>query len=99
MSDESRIKLDTTIERELHSFVRAMSERIYDDLQLYCRKNAIPVEPDVLSHVLKTTQTAMMSYEMQNVDNFHTSIKKQLDDYVGEANPTESKPPTTKKAK
>ena len=88
--DLRRAKLDTTIEREIHKFVKAMSESVYDTIQMYVRKSDIPVDMGILDHILKTTQVAMTSYEIQNIDKFHGAIKADLDGYVGEENPTES---------
>lgn len=85
---EQRAKLDTTIEREVHRLVKSISEGVYDSVQLYARKNNLPVEPEVLTHILKTVQIVISEYELKNIDSFHNSIKRQLDDYVGDENPT-----------
>jgi hypothetical protein len=85
---EQRVKLDTVIEREVHRLVRAISEGMYDGVQLYSRKNNVPVEPEVLTHILKTVQIAISEHELKNIDQFHANIKQHLDEYVGEENPT-----------
>lgn len=85
---EQRAKLDTTIEREVHRLVKSISEGVYDSVQLYARKNNLPVEPEVLTHILKTVQIVISEYEFKNIDSFHNNIKRQLDDYVGDENPT-----------
>lgn len=85
---QQRAKLDTTIEREVHRLVKSISEGVYDSVQLYARKNNLPVEPEVLTHILKTVQIVISEYELKNIDSFHNNIKRQLDDYVGDENPT-----------
>lgn len=85
---EQRVKLDTAIEREVHRLVRNISEGVYDRMQLYVRSNNLPVEPDVLTHILKTVQVVISEFELKNIDAFHANIKRQLDDYVGDENPT-----------
>ena len=61
---------------------------MYDKIQLYVRKNNLPVEPEVLTHILKTVQVVISEFELKNIDQFHSNIKKELDSYVGEENPT-----------
>ena len=84
MSDQDRIKLDTKIEQEVHRLIKNISEGVYDKVQLYARKNNVPVEPEVLTHILKTVQVVISEFELKNIDHFHASIKKELDNYVGE---------------
>jgi hypothetical protein len=81
---QQRAKLDTAIEREVHRLVKSISEGVYDSVQLYARKNNLPVEPEVLTHILKTVQIVISEYELKNMDSFHNGIKRQLDDYVGD---------------
>ena len=88
MSDQDRIKLDTKIEQEVHRLIKNISEGVYDKVQLYARKNNVPVEPEVLTHILKTVQIVISEFELKNIDQFHSNIKKELDNYVGEENPT-----------
>ena len=87
---EQRVKLDTAIEREVHQLIKKISEGMYDSIQLYVRRNNLPVEPDVLTHILKTVQVVITEHELKNIDALHANIKRQLDDYVGDENPTES---------
>jgi len=87
MSDK-RVQLDTKIEREVHRLVHAISEGVYDRMQIYVRKNDIPVDPDVLTHLLKTVQVVISEFELKNLDTMHANIKRELDDYVGDENPT-----------
>lgn len=100
---QQRAKLDTAIEREVHRLVKSISEGVYDSVQLYARKNNLPVEPEVLTHILKTVQVVISEYELKNMDSFHNNIKRQLDDYVGDENPNtalmEASVPETKKRK
>lgn len=88
MSDQDRIKLDTKIEQEVHRLIKNISEGVYDKVQLYARKNNVPVEPEVLTHILKTVQIVISEFELKNIDQFHSNIKKELDNYTGEENPT-----------
>ena len=92
---EQRVKLDTAIESEVHRFVKLISEGVYDRVQLQARKENLPIEPEVLTHILKTVQIVISEYELKNMDAFHNSIKRQLDDYVGDENPTEMVAKTT----
>ena len=89
MSDK-RIQLDTKIEKEIHRFVQKISESTYDKLQVFVRKNNYPVDYDVLTSILNTMKIAITEAEMTNMDSFHNSIKKELDDYTGDENPTVS---------
>ena len=89
MSDE-RAKLDTKIEREVHRLIQRISESTYDKLQVFVRKNNYPVDYDVLTSILNTMKIAITEAEMTNMDSFHNSIKKELDDYTGDENPTVS---------
>lgn len=86
---EQRLKLDTAIEREVHRLIKTISEGVYDGVQLYARRNNIPVDPEVLTHILKTVQIVISEHELKNMDKFHDNIKHQLDDYVGDENPTD----------
>lgn len=95
MSDQTRVKLDTKIEQEIHRFVQSISEGVYDRLNIYVRRNEIPVEPDVLNVLLATMQASITEFEMNGLDQFHRNIKQELDAYVGEENPT-SPPPVVK---
>lgn len=82
--DERRVKLDTAIEKNIHQLIRNISEGMFDAVQLDCRKRNIPVEPEVLTHILKTAQIVISGLELQNMDAFHRNIKALLDDYAGE---------------
>ena len=88
MSDVTRAKLDTKIEQEVHRFIRSISEGVYDRLNIYVRRNEIPVDPDVFAALLATMQASITEFEMNGLDQFHQNIKKELDTYVGEENPT-----------
>ena len=88
-----RIKLDTAIEREVHRLIKKISEGVYDGVQIYARRNNVPVEPEVLSHLLKTVQVVINEQELKHIDGFHNAIKQQLDDYTGDENPTEAAAP------
>ena len=103
MADDNRIKLDTAIEKEVHRLVHSISEGVYDRVQLQARKENLPIEPELLTHLLKMVQVSITEFEFKNIDRFHSSIKQKLDDYVGEENPTEmlvsSTESTTKKGR
>jgi hypothetical protein len=88
-----RVKLDTAIEREVHRLIKNISEGVYDGVQLYARRNNLPVEPELLSHILKTVQIIINEHELKHIDSFHNNIKQQLDDYTGDENPTETPAP------
>lgn len=90
MSDELRARLDSKIEREVHKLIQGISEGLYDRLNIYVRRNEIPVDLEVLEALLKTMQASITEFEMNGIDQFHQSIKKELDEYVGEENPTET---------
>lgn len=89
MSDQRRVQLDTKIEQEVHRLVKNISEQMYDKVQLYARKNNVPVDAEVLTHILKTVQVVISEIELNNIDQFHSRIKTVLDDYTGDENPTE----------
>lgn len=93
MTDQ-RVKLDTAIEREVHKLIHSISEGVYDRVQLQARKQNLPVEPEVLTHILRTVQIAITEFELKNIDSFHANIKHHLDEYVGDENPTELVAPT-----
>ena len=88
MSDENRVKLDTALEKEVHQLVNAISEGVFDRIQLQARKQNLPIEPELLTHLLKMVQVTISEFEFKNIDKFHENIKQKLDDYVGEENPT-----------
>jgi hypothetical protein len=79
-----RQQLDTAIEREVHRLIKSISEGVYDGVQLYARRNNLPVDPEVLTHILKTVQIVISEHELKNIDKFHSNIKRNLDDYVGD---------------
>ena len=89
MSSEQRAKLDTAIEREVHKFIQGISENLYDRLNIYVRRNEVPIDMDVFNALVKTMQASITEFEMKGIDQFHANIKKELDEYVGEENPTE----------
>ena len=102
MTDENRVKLDTAIEKEIHKLVRSISEGMYDRVQLQARKENLPIEPELLTHILKLVQVSITEFEFKNIDKFHANIKQKLDGYVGEENPTvllASTESTTKKGR
>lgn len=88
-----RAKLNTKIESEVHKFIQGISEGVYDRLNIYVRRNDLPIEPEVLNALLKTMQASITEFEMKGIDQFNNSIRDQLDEYVGEEtekeNPTE----------
>jgi hypothetical protein len=85
-----RQQLDTAIEREVHRLIKSISEGVYDGVQLYARRNNLPVDPEVLTHILKTVQIVISEHELKNIDKFHSNIKRNLDDYVGDELTTSS---------
>jgi hypothetical protein len=90
MSDQNRIQLDTKIEGEVHRLVQGISEGAFDKLQVYVRRNNLPIDLEVLTHLLKTMQVVITELEMNKIDTFHSNIKKELDRYTGDENPTVS---------
>lgn len=95
--DPKREKLNTKIEAEIHKFIQGISEGVYDRLNIYVRRNDIPVEPEVLNALLKTMQASITEFEMKGIDQFNKAVQKQLDEYVGEET-LEEKPTTTSTA-
>jgi len=99
MTDENRLKLDTAIEKEVHKLIRSISEGVFDKVQLQARKEKLPIEPELLTHILKLVQISITEFEFKGIDTFHKNIKQKLDDYVGqEENPTDMLPLTTTEA-
>ena len=87
---QDRVKLDTKIEREIHRLVQHISESTYDKLQIYARRSNLPIESEVLNTLLQTMKVVITEVEMNSIDSFHRNIKKELDEYTGEENPTVS---------
>lgn len=92
MTDHRRIQLDTKIEKEVHRMVQGISEGAYDRLQIYARRNNLEIDLDTLGHLMNTMKVVITELEMNAMDSFHSNIKKELDGYVGEENPTVSHP-------
>ncbi len=90
MSDQNRVQLDTKIEREVHRLVQGISEGAFDKLQVYVRRNNLSIDLEVLTHLLKTMQVVITEIEMNQIDTFHSNIKKELDSYTGDENPAVS---------
>lgn len=80
----SRVELDTKIEREVHKLVKCISEGAYDRLQMFSRKQGLPIDPQTLNVLLGTMQTTIHEFELMNIDQFHQNVKKELDAYVGD---------------
>lgn len=78
-AESERIKLNTAIEREVHRLVKTISESAYDRLQLQVRKEGLPVEPAILTHILKTMQLVISDIERTNIDKLHESLRPTLD--------------------
>jgi hypothetical protein len=93
MSDPQRVKLDSTIEREVHRLIHSISEGVFDRIQLQARKENLPIDHDVLTHILRLVQISITEFELKNIDSFHAHIKRELDAYAGDENPTDSVAP------
>lgn len=88
-TDQARIKLDTKIEQEVHRLIQSISEGVYDRLNIYVRRNDIPIDMEVFNALLHTTRATITELEMAGLDQFHLNVKRELDTYVGESeNPT-----------
>ena len=66
MSDEKRAKLDTAIEREVHKLIQNISESLYDRLNIYVRRNEVPIDMDVFNTLVKTMQASITEFEIFN---------------------------------
>ena len=88
MTDHRRVQLDTKIEKEVHKMVQSISEGTYDKLQMYARRNNLPVDYAVLDQLLSAMKVVITEIEMNSMDSFHSNIKKELDTFTGEENPT-----------
>lgn len=83
-----RIKLDTVIEKEVHTLVRNIREHMYDFTHLYIRRNNIPLDHAQVEEVLKIAKLAVDDGEMSKIGMFHEKLKVSLDKFAGEENPT-----------
>ena len=84
-----RAKLDTVIEREVHRLVRDIREHTYDFTHLYLRRNGIEVDRGQLEKILEVVKVAIDDGEGSKIGMFHERLKKSLDDFAGEENPTQ----------
>ena len=76
----NRAELETAIEREVHNLVFKVSEHVYDFVNLYVRRNNLPIDHAQMQEVLKIVKMAIQDGELRQVDFFHQGIKKVLDE-------------------
>lgn len=85
-----RLKLDTTVEREVHKYTRQIRERTYDSVMLYTRRQNIEIDPVLLEAVLDAVKLAIDESALNNMNSLFANIKTAVDHYSAEvANSTE----------
>lgn len=99
MSSESRLKLDTAIEKELHKLIGRISEHMWDFTHVYLRKNGMEVEKYQLESILNVAKLGIMDGFQRQVNFFHEGIKANLDNLIVEAEIEEEVPFIEKKTK
>lgn len=92
---DKRLKLDTTIEKELHKLVNKVAEHTWDFTHLYLRRNGFEIDKQVLETILNVTKLGIMDGYQRQVSFFHEGIKKALDEAIPEVT-AETAPFTSK---
>ena len=77
---ESRVVLNTAIEKEVHNLLFRISENVYDFTHLYVRKQDIPIEHAQLEKTLEIVKLAIQESELKMMDDFHSKINNVLND-------------------
>jgi predicted solute-binding protein len=80
-----RVKLETAIEREVHNLVFKISEHVYDFVNLYVRKNNLPIDHDQMKAILQIVKMGVQDGELKQIDFFHRAIKDALERELGTA--------------
>ena len=78
-----RIKLETAIEREVHNLVFKISEHVHDFVNLYVRKNNLPIDHDQMKALLQIVKMGVQDGELKQIDFFHRAIKDALERELG----------------
>lgn len=78
-----RIKLETAIEREVHNLVFKISEHVHDFVNLYVRKNNLPIDHDQMKVILQIVKMGVQDGELKQIDFFHRAIKDALERELG----------------
>ena len=76
----NRTELETAIEREVHKLVFRISEHTYDFVNLYVRRNNLPIDSAQMQEILKIVKIAMQDGELKQIDFFHQGIREALDE-------------------
>jgi hypothetical protein len=95
MNQEKRIKLDMAIEKALFKYVNRIKEDVYDYCQLTVRKDPVlsqTITIETMKEIIKVCQNGILQGKSRFIGDFNNEIKKALDEYAGEENPTLSMP-------
>lgn len=81
---DKRLKLDTTIEKELHKLIDKVAEHTWDFTHLYLRRNGFEIDKQVLETILNVAKLGIMDGYQRQVNFFHDGIRKALDEAIPE---------------
>jgi hypothetical protein len=79
----NRVALETAIEKEVHNLIFKINEHVYDFVNLYVRKNNIPVDNEQMKTILQIVKMAIQDGELKQIDFFHKAIKEALERELG----------------
>lgn len=86
----SRAKLETALEKEIHKLVREIKEHTFDFTMLYVRRNNVPVDDAQMRAVLDIVDKAIMDGFQRNLDRTMRGLDQVLTEYSNEENPLPS---------
>lgn len=81
ITQEQRLKIETSVEREIHKFVDRISELSYDDTHLYLRRNPNNTVPfETADEVLKVAKLSLHNAQIRMMDDFMRRVQAALDE-------------------
>lgn len=79
----TRHELESAIEKEVHKLMYKVSDHVHDFVNLYVRRNNIPVDNDQMKKILELVKIAIQDGQLKQIDFFHEGIKKVIDESFG----------------
>lgn len=97
MTDNKRKKLETSVERQVHSLVSEIREHVVDFTVLKVRRSHPDLDRDQLTLVLDIVKQAIDDGFMTRVDRFMKKLDRSLDEFNDDVSVERSVAATTAK--
>lgn len=80
LTPEQRMRLETSIEKEVHHYFSRVMEMTSDDVFLFAKRQNLDIPPGLFAALMENVRASFANNKLRHFDSFYTKIKAALDE-------------------